>query len=46
MDAEAAPLDGGRVEVVVFDVQVPGGHRLAPQPVEKRHFRPTGDAHC
>jgi len=44
MDGEGPPLDGGRVEVPVLDVEISGAHRLRPQPVEQGNFGSAGDA--
>ena len=44
MDGEGSPLYGGRVEVAVFDVQIPGTHCLRPETIEQGNFGSAGDA--
>lgn len=40
VDGEGAPLRGRGVEVAVFDVEIPRGHRLGAKAVEESHFGP------
>ena len=46
MYAEASPLHGACVEVVIFNMQIPRGHCLAPQTIEQGHLSSAGYAHC